>query len=71
MRLIRRGQRLFEQTGGGQVIEEAVEHSGQAPAHEAVVQHLVRSIDLRRIPPYQAVPDDINNTADDPPINYP
>lgn len=48
--------------------EDAVEHHHPAPADEAVVQRLVRTVVLGRILPLQAVLDDIANPAHRAPV---
>ena len=48
--------------------EDAVEDAGPAPADEAVVERLVRTIALRRVFPLQAVADHVDDPADNPPV---
>lgn len=48
--------------------EDLVEHPKPAPAHEAVVERLVRPIGLGRILPLQAVADHIDNPAYHTPV---
>lgn len=51
--------------------EDVVEHAKPAPAHEPVVDGLVRTILTRRIAPAQPIPDDKDNAADHPPVINP
>ncbi len=51
--------------------EYLVEHTEPAPAHEPVIDRLVRAIAGRRIAPAQTVSDDEDDTADDPPVVNP
>jgi hypothetical protein len=44
--------------------EEFVEHPQPAPADEAIIDRLVRTIVLRRIAPAQTVPDDKDDPRD-------
>ena len=53
---------------GGELGKDPVEHAQAAPADEAVVDRLMRTIGGRRITPAQPVPDHEDDTADDPPI---
>lgn len=53
---------------GSQACEDPVEHTQPAPAHEAVVQLLVRLIGERCVALLQPVPDDIDDPADHPPV---
>lgn len=56
---------------GCQLAKDAVEHPQTAPADEAVVDRLVRTIGGRRITPAQPVPDHEDDAADDPPVINP
>jgi len=49
-----------------QLGEDAVEHPQAAPADEAVVDGLVRTVTLGGIAPHQTVFDDVNNARHDP-----
>jgi hypothetical protein len=53
---------------GNQVREDTGKHTHAGPTREPVVQGLVRPIDLRSIPPSQAVADHMDNSADNAPI---
>jgi hypothetical protein len=53
---------------GRQLGEDPVEHAQSAPANKAIIDRLVRTIVLRRIPPAQTIPDHKNNPTDDPPV---
>lgn len=44
--------------------EYSVEHAHSAPAYEAVIQRLRRAVRARRVFPWQAVLDDVNDPAD-------
>ena len=46
--------------------KDAVEHAEPAPADEAVVDCLVRTVVLQRVSPAQAVPDHEDDSVDDP-----
>ncbi len=48
-----------------------VEHTEAAPAHEPVIDCLVRTIAERRIAPAQTISDDEDDAADDPPVVNP
>src|SRR5262245_17538007 len=52
----------------GKCRENPVKHTETAPADEAVVKRLMRSIAARRILPLQAVADHIDDAADNPPV---
>ncbi len=52
-------------TFGGEADENPVEDAKPAPANETVVECLVRPVALGRILPLKAVPDDVDNAADD------
>lgn len=51
--------------------EDAVEDSKTAPAHEPVVQRLVRAVALRSILPLQPVPEHVDDPAHHPPVIHP
>ena len=51
--------------------EGAIEHPQVAPAHEVIVQGLVGTAVLGRIPPTHAVADHEDNPRQHPPIVYP
>src|SRR5450755_4323017 len=51
-----------------QLGEDLVEHAKTAPAHEPVVDRLVRTVVARSITPPQPVPDDEDDPADHPSI---
>ena len=68
MRLHRRGvdQHLRRWAAGrGQSIEDVDPDALGRPSDEAVVEGLVRSIDVRRVPPSQAISDNVDNSTDD------
>src|SRR4051812_19752659 len=48
--------------------EDLVEHAQPAPAHEPVVDRLVRTVFAWRVAPTQAVPDYEDDAADHPPV---
>src|SRR6185312_15199374 len=52
----------------GQFREDFVEHAKPAPAHEPIVDGLVRAVLTRRIAPAQPVSDDEDDAADHPAI---
>lgn len=54
-----------------QFAEDRIEHSRAAPADEAVVQRVVRSIAFGRIFPLKAVPNDRDDSTDHPQIIHP
>jgi hypothetical protein len=54
-----------------QLGENLVEHAKTAPAHEPVVDGLVRAVVTRSITPAQSIPDDKDDSADDQPIIHP
>ena len=54
-----------------QLSENAVEHAEAAPAHEPVVDRLVRTVAGRCIAPAQTVPNDEDDPADHPPVINP
>ena len=61
-----------KQSGGaGQFGEDAIEDPEPAPAHEPVIDRLVRTIPLGSIPPHQAMLDDINDARDNPTVVHP
>ena len=67
--------RIDHQAGSGpglsrQLAEDLVKNPRSAPAYKPVVECLVRAIGLRRILPLKAVPDHIDDPADDPSIIY-
>ena len=45
--------------------EYSIKYTHSRPTDEAIVEGLVRSINFRRVPPSQAVADDVDNPADD------
>ena len=51
-----------------QLRENLVEHAETAPAHEPIVDRLVRTVAARSIAPAQPIPDDEDDPADYPPI---
>ena len=53
---------------GREFSEDAVEHAQAAPADEAIIDRLVRTVGGRRITPAQAVPDHEDDAAQDPPV---
>lgn len=53
---------------GGELGEDAIEHTQTAPADKAVVDRIVRTISGRRIAPAQSVPNHEDDAAHDPPI---
>ena len=55
----------------GQGGEDPVEDADPAPADEAVVERLRRSVDAWRVPPHQPAPDDMNNPRNHPPVINP
>src|ERR1035438_1610128 len=54
-----------------QLGENLVEHAKTAPAHEPVVDGLVRAVVTRSITPAQSIPDDKDDSADNQPIIHP
>ena len=50
--------------------ENTIKYAHAAPADEAIIEGLVRTILFRRVFPLQAVADYINNSADNPPVIY-
>lgn len=48
-----------------QGLEDAVEDPGLTPAHEAVVESLVRAVTSGRVAPHQSGADDMDDPADD------
>lgn len=64
-------QRIRPAALGGELGENAIEHAEPAPADEPVLDHLVRTILGRRIPPPQNVADDKDNPRNHPPIVHP
>lgn len=55
----------------GQGGEDASEHGEPAPAHEAIIERLVRAVARRSVLPLQPVANDADDAADDPPIVHP
>ncbi len=51
--------------------EDAPEHAQPAPADEALADRLVRPVAWRNVAPPQAIADDEDDAADDPPVNPP
>src|ERR1700704_183637 len=54
-----------------QLGEDLVEHAKTAPAHEPVVDGLVRTVVTRSITPANPIADDKDDSADDQPIIHP
>ena len=52
----------------GERRENAIKDAEPAPAHEAIVERLVRPVTLGRVLPLQAVADHIDDAADDAPV---
>ena len=48
--------------------ESLVEHAKTAPAHEPIIDRLVRPVVAERIAPAQAILDDEDNPRNDPPV---
>ena len=48
-----------------------VEHAEAAPAHEPIVDRLMRAVLTRRVAPAQTVPDDEDDPTDHPPVINP
>ena len=74
MRLHGRGvdQDLGGRTAGlSERMKQVHPHPLGGPAHKAIVEGLVRPIDGRRIPPAQAVAQNMKDAAQHPPIIHP
>ena len=68
--------RVNHQAGSGpglsrQLAEDLVQDPRPTPAHKPVVEHLVRPIRFRGIFPLQAIPDDRDDSANQPSIIHP
>lgn len=50
---------------GYQAAEYLIKDAFQRPTDETVIEGLVRSINFGRVPPSQAIADDVDNSADD------
>jgi hypothetical protein len=50
--------------------ENTIKYAHAAQADEAIMEGVVRSILFRRVLPLQAVADQINDSADNPPVIY-